>query len=237
MAAMANRTIKRHALWVRMTHAMNALCLILLLMSGLQIFDAHPAYYIGTASNFADPLVALPDGVPHWLTMPGYQDLATGRLWHFFLAWILVINGAVYLLTGLLGGHLTHDLLPGPGDPGIGASLRAHLRLRFHAADQARRYNPLQKLTYLIVIFVLLPMMLITGLAMSPAIDAWVPALPWLLLGRQTARTVHGAVALLLVIFTVVHLLMVALSGPGNNLRGIVTGRIRDGSPRRPRQQ
>ena len=225
---MTVRTIKRHALWVRVTHAVNAVCLVFLLMSGLQIFDAHPAYYLGSASDFAHPSLALPGGLPHWLTLPSYQDLATGRLWHFFFAWILVINGVVYLSIGLLGGHVARDLLPRPRElKGIGASLRAHLHRRFAPAEQARGYNPLQKLSYLFVVVVLLPMMLATGLAMSPAIDAAVPILPLLLLGRQTARTLHGATALLLVLFTLVHLAMVAVSGMANNLRGIVTGRVR----------
>lgn len=230
---MTTRTIERHALWIRVTHAVNAACLVLLLMSGLQIFDAHPAWYLGSASDFAHPLVALPGGVPHWLTLPGYQDLATGRLWHFFLAWIFVINGAVYLSIGLLSGHIARDLLPRLQEVrGIGASMRAHLHLRLPAEEQAHHYNPLQKLSYLLVVSLLLPLMFLTGLAMSPAIDAAVPLLPWLLLGRQTARTLHGVTALLLVLFVVVHLLMVVVSGLGNNLRGIVTGRVR--APDRP---
>jgi thiosulfate reductase cytochrome b subunit len=255
--------IRRHSITVRATHWINTLCLLILLMSGLQIFNAHPALYWGQASTFDDPVLALTAtedgargivgittilghsfdttgilgassgydgairarGFPSWMTLPSYQDLATGRRWHFFFAWLLVANGAVYLLHGLLSGHLRHDLLPTGEQIGqIGRSIRDHLLLRFPAGDEARHYNVLQKLAYLLVALVLLPLMVLTGLTMSPGINAAFPELLTLFGGRQSARTIHFIAATGLVLFVVIHIAMVLLSGAWNNLRSMVTG-------------
>jgi thiosulfate reductase cytochrome b subunit len=223
---MASQTIRRHSALVRLTHWMNVLCLTLLAMSGMQIFNAHAALYLGAQSDFAHPLIDLGDGFPHWLTLPGYQDLATGRRWHFFLAWIFVLNGLVYLGAGLIGRHLRHDLVPTVAElRSLPHEVAEHARLRFPAGEAARRYNVLQQLTYLAVIFVLLPLMLLTGLTMSPGMDSAFPWLLDLLGGRQTARTIHFLSASLIVLFTVVHLAMVVLSGFFNNMRSMITGR------------
>lgn len=217
--------IYRHRVAVRVTHWINVVCLIVLLMSGLQIFNAHPALYLGADSNFSDPLLRLENGFPGWITLPGYQDLATGRRWHFFFAWLFVINGAVYLASGLALRHFYRDLLPTrPQLRHIGMSIRDHLRLHFPRGNEARRYNVLQMLAYLAVIFVLLPVMVLAGLTMSPAMDAVVPWLPAFFGGRQSARTVHFVVANLIVLFVVVHVAMVLLSGVWNNLRSMITG-------------
>ena len=223
---MQGSTIRRHSLWVRLTHWINALCLVVLLMSGLQIFDAHRELYWGIQSHFVHPLLALPHGFPFWITLPGYQDLAAVRLWHFFFAWLFVLNGSVYFLVGQIGGHVRRDLLLSRAQlHGLGRSLLEHLRLRFPRGDAARVYNPLQKLSYLGVVFVLLPLMLLTGLTMSPAIDTAAPILLDVFGGRQSARSIHFFVAALLVGFTAVHLAMVLLSGFFNNMRGMITGR------------
>ena len=223
---MASGTIRRHSVAVRLTHWINVLCLTVLVMSGMQIFDARPDLYLGIQSNFAHPLLDLGDGFPHWLTLPHYQDLATGRVWHFFFAWLFVLNGIVYLAAGLIGRHVRRDLVPTvAGLRALPHEIAEHARLRFPRGEAARRYNVLQQLTYLVVIFGLLPLMLLTGLTMSPTMDA---GFPWLLDvfgGRQTARTIHFTVASLLVLFTVVHLAMVVLSGPLNNMRSMITGR------------
>ncbi len=224
---MARRVVRRHALWLRVVHWVNVLCLTVLLASGLQIFNAHRALYWGDRSDFAHPLLALPGGFPPWLILPSYQDLATGRVWHFFFAWILVINGALYVAIGLLTRHIRRDLLPDRLQwRGIGRSLGDHLRLRLPRGEAALRYNVLQKLSYLVVMFGLLPLMVATGITMSPAVDtAW----PWLLDvfgGRQSARTIHFACAWLLVLFTAAHVAMVLLAGPLNEMRSIVTGRF-----------
>jgi thiosulfate reductase cytochrome b subunit len=165
---------------------------------------------------------------PAWLTLPSVQDLAQGRRWHFFFAWCCVVNGAVYLMVSLLSGHLRRDLLPtrrqlAPAH--LWHEVVAHARLRFPQGEAARRYNVLQKLSYLGVAVVLLPLMVLTGLTMSPGMNAVVPFLLDLFGGRQSARAIHFITASLLVLFVLVHLAMVFLSGAWNNLRSMVTGR------------
>ena len=143
-----NRRIYRHRLWVRITHWINVICMTVLLMSGLQIFNAHPALYWGDASRFDSPLVEI-GSFPSWATLPGSQWLAMGRRWHFFFAWVFVANGAVYVLLAILDGHF-RDLLPSQSDlRQIGHSIRQHLRLRFPEGEDAKHYNVLQKLAYL----------------------------------------------------------------------------------------
>jgi thiosulfate reductase cytochrome b subunit len=134
-----DRPVYRHHLWVRITHWINVVCMTILLMSGLQIFNAHPALYWGNASSFNSPLVAI-GGFPDWATLPGSQWLAMGRRWHFFFAWLFVANGIVYSLLAFLGGHLRSDLLPSRQDlRWIGYSIRQHLRLHFPKGAEARR--------------------------------------------------------------------------------------------------
>jgi thiosulfate reductase cytochrome b subunit len=223
---MATQTIRRHSVVVRVTHWINVVCFTLLVMSGMQIFNAHPVLDVGSTSNFAHPLVSLGDGFPRWLTLPGYQDLGLGRRWHFFLAWLFVVNGLAYLGFGLIGPHVRRDLIPTRAElRALPHEIAEHARLRFPRGEAARRYNVLQQLTYLMVIGVLLPQMLVSGLSMSPGVDAALPWLPDVLGGRQTARTIHFASASLLVLFVVVHVAMVVLSGLFNNMRSMITGR------------
>lgn len=214
----------RHAGVVRVTHWINVFCFTLLLMSGLQIFNAHPALYVGQGSNFAHPTLALP-AFPSWITLPSYRDLAAGRRWHFFFAWVLVLNGLVYLAWGFATRHFGRDLLPRRAElRHIGPEVIEHLRLSFPRGEAARRYNVLQQLTYLLVVFGLVPLMILTGLTMSPGIDSAVPQLLMLFGGRQTARLIHFAAASGLVLFVIVHLVLVLVSGVWNNLRSMVTG-------------
>jgi thiosulfate reductase cytochrome b subunit len=219
--------VKRHSLATRLTHWVNALALALLLMSGLQIFNAHPALYWGDISTFDNPLFA-PGEFPGWATIPSYQSLAAGRQWHFFFAWLLVLNGALYLLFSLVSGHLRRDLVPARRELGhIGASIAEHIRLRFPKGEEAKRYNVIQQLTYLVVIFGLLPLVVLTGLCMSPQLNAAFPWLPELFGGRQSARTLHFVAASGLFAFFIVHIVMVVLSGLWNNMRSMITGRYR----------
>ena len=254
--------IFRHPLVIRAAHWINVVCLAALLMSGLQIFNAHPALYWGSKSTFDTPLLAITDeqtgdgasrGVvqvagrtfdttgwlglstangedtarafPAWITLPAGQDLATGRRWHFLFAWAFVINGLIYLLYGIGSGQLRRRIIP-EGDQirGIGASIREHLTLHFPEGDAARRYNVLQKLTYLVVVLLLLPLMLLSGLGMSPGVDAAFPFILDIFGGRQSARTIHFVAMNLLVLFVIVHVLLVLVSGLWNNLRGMLTG-------------
>jgi thiosulfate reductase cytochrome b subunit len=251
--------VRRHSFLVRITHWINVLCILVLIMSGAQIFNAHSALYIGEKSDFDAPVFALrarntptgpvgethvlgatfdttgflglsttngvleARGFPWWFTIPSYRDLATGRRWHFLFAWVFAINGIIYLVASILSRHVWRDLIPTGGElRGIGRSIWDHMRLRF---DHTRRYNVLQQLTYLIVIFVLLPLLVLAGLTMSPGLDT---AFPWLVdafQGRQTARTIHFIAATGIVLFIFIHLVMVLISGVWNNLRSMITGR------------
>ena len=256
--------IYRHTLFVRLTHWINVLCIALLLMSGLQIFNAHPMLHWGIMGGDKDPaLLSIyaedqvdgsaigwvkvggatfnttgvlgvfrdRDGFlsgrafPWWITIPSYQSLAEGRRWHFFFAWLFALNGLAYLIYGFAARHFQRDLAPTRFDWGnIGRSILDHLRFRHPRGEAAKRYNILQKLTYIAVIFVLLPLMILSGLTMSPGVDS---ATPWLLDlfgGRQSARTVHFITATLIVLFIVVHLVEVLLSGFFNEMRSILTG-------------
>lgn len=181
---------------------------------------------LGASENMRGDLAAR--GFPSWLTLPGFQDLGSGRRWHFFFAWLFVINGLIYLIYGLLAGHFRRDLVPAANEltPGhIGHEIANHARLRFPKGEEARHYNTLQKLTYLAVIAVLLPGMLITGLTMSPGFNAFAPWMLDVLGGRQSARSLHFICAALIVAFVVVHIVMVVLSGVWNNMRSMITGR------------
>ena len=258
------RYVRRHSALVRVTHWVNVLCIAVLLMSGLQIFNAHPALYWGEISTFDDPLLSMraergadgaPVGItqifdtrfdttgvlglstaggrlaargfPSWLTLPSYQDLATGRRWHFFFAWLFVLNGLVYLGWTLARGHW-RDLVPnGTQLRGIGGTIREHVLLRFPKGEEARHYNVLQKLAYLGVIVVLVPLLILSGLTMSPGMNAEFPWLLDLFGGRQSARTMHFVAMSLIVLFVIVHVLMVLVSGLFNSMRSMITGKYR----------
>ena len=218
-------SILRHSAATRITHWINALCLALLFMSGLQIFNAHPALYWGDISTFDNPLASIGE-FPSWAVIPSYQDLAGGRLWHFFFAWLLVINGTVYVLVSLLSRHLGRDLIPTRAElRRVRHSISEHIRLRFPQGEEAKRYNVIQKLTYLAVIFGLLPLVIATGLCMSPQLNADFPWLPEFFGGRQSARTLHFIAAFGLFAFFAVHLALVVVSGFWNNMRSMITGR------------
>lgn len=264
--------VKRHSAVVRLTHWINVLCLTVLLMSGLQIFNAHPALYWGEISNFDDPVLRMgaarePDGTmfgvteifdrefvttgvlgfskvsedryatrgfPSWATLPSNQDLATGRRWHFFFAWVFVINGLVYLGHGLISGHWRQLVPTGQQLRHIGHDIKQHLLLRFPKGEEARSYNVLQKLAYFGVVVLLIPILILAGLTMSPALNAEFPFLLDLFGGRQSARTIHFIAAALLLAFVFVHLLMVLLSGVWNNMRSMITGKYRIDPGERP---
>jgi thiosulfate reductase cytochrome b subunit len=219
--------VPRHAAFVRVTHWLNALCLGFLLSSGLQIFNAWPSLYWGQYGADGDPAL-LTMHFPAWLTLPSYQDLAAGRRWHFFFAWGFAINGFVYLACSLASGHVRRDLVPRRAEltpRHLWREIVDHARLRFPKGAAARRYNVLQKLSYAGVALVLLPLMVLSGLTMSPGMNAAAPFLLDLFGGRQSARTVHFITASLVVLFVLVHLAMVLLSGVWNNLRSMITGR------------
>jgi thiosulfate reductase cytochrome b subunit len=227
------KAVYRHPLPVRVWHWINVLCVIVLVPSGLQILNAHPALYWGEASSFARPWIAFGSSgslgdeaaFPSWITLPSWQDLADGRSWHLFFAWVFVVSGLTYVIYALASRRLESTLWPSRGElRGIGRSILDHLRLKFPEGEEARRYNLLQKLSYLAVLFVVLPLMVLTGLTMSPGMDARLHFLTELLGGRQSARTIHFLTACALVLFIVVHLAAMVAAGPLNELRSIVTG-------------
>jgi thiosulfate reductase cytochrome b subunit len=229
--------VHRHGLTTRITHWINVVALTLLVLSGLQIFNAHPALYWGQTSTFASPWLAIQHGAPKWLTIPQYRSLVDGRHWHFFFAWLFVINGLVYLVSAIVGGHLQRDLLPGRDQLSprhIAHEIATHARLKFPKGEAAKRYNVLQQGAYLGVILVLLPLMLATGLTMSPGFNVVAPWMLDLFGGRQSARTIHFLCASLIVAFVAVHLIMVVASGLWNNLRSMITGRYEIETEARP---
>jgi thiosulfate reductase cytochrome b subunit len=222
--------VYRHPLPVRVWHWINVLCLLVLIPSGLQILNAHPALYWGNASTFGAPWIDFglrgdAPAFPSWITLPSWQDLADGRTWHIFFAWIFVASGLAYVIYALASGRVQSMLWPSGRElRGIGRSILDHLRLRFPEGEEARRYNLLQKLSYLVVLFFLLPLMVATGLTMSPGMDARLHFLTELFGGRQSARTIHFLTASALVLFIFVHLAAMLAAGPLNELRSIVTG-------------
>ncbi len=263
--AVAARVVLRHSALVRVCHWVNALCFLMLLMSGLQIFNARPALSWGAATQFKHPFLSFsanedadgapvggvttifgrsfdttgflgasrgPDGemeergFPSWATLPAEQDLAMGRRWHFFFAWLLVLNGLVYGANLFLAGHW-RDLVPTRADlQAIPRTIVDHMRLRFPRGEEALRYNVLQKLAYLGVL-IAFPALVLAGLTMSPAMDAAFLWLVPLFHGRQSARTIHFFLAAGLLAFVAVHLVMVLLTGVFNAMRSMITGRYR----------
>ena len=222
----AGRLIKRQKLSTRATHWIWAICLFFLLLSGLQIFNAHSALYLGDQVGFTyENAIFEIEGFPSWMTIPSTQDLATGRVVHLFFAWIFAATLIVWFVASLWNRHIRKDLLPTTKDAkNFVPDIRDHLRLKLvHTV----RYSPLQKLAYGGVLFVLFPLIILTGLSMSPGMNAVLPWLPELFGGRQSARTVHFIVMALLVAFFVVHMAMIVLAGPVNELRSIITGRYR----------
>lgn len=255
--------VYRQSIFTRLTHWVWVVALFFLLLSGLQIWNAHPALYIGEQSGFefdntvlrigAENTEAGPRGFttifghkfdttgvlgmselrgqnnyigfPGWATIPSFRDLGTGRVVHFFFAWVLVGALAVWLVASVLNRHLWRDIILKPRDlrqlPG---DIRDHILFRF---KHRRRYSPLQKVAYFAVFAILFPLIILTGLSMSPGMNASWPWLVDVFGGRQTARTIHFVVMLALVLFFVVHIIMVLLAGPLNELRSMITGYYR----------
>lgn len=257
----ARELIYRHTFLVRVTHWLNALTIFVMIGSGLNIFNAHPALYWGQKGSELDspflsirafhtaeglrgitmigPLRFDTTGVlglathngqvlakawPSWLTIPGYQDLADARHWHFFFAWVLAANGIAYLLWSLASRHLSRDLTPTVSDlKSIPRSVLDHLQLKHPTGEAAKRYNVLQRLAYLGVI-TLIALMVLTGLTMSPGFDAFAPWLLDAFGGRQSARSIHFLCAAGIVAFITVHLIEVVLAGPINEVKSMITG-------------
>ncbi|MEM9500399.1 MAG: cytochrome b/b6 domain-containing protein [Pseudomonadota bacterium] len=216
---------KRHAISTRLWHWINAAALIVLFMSGLNISNAHRYLYWGDYGY--DPADAWTSVVrfPGWATIPGYYDLAAARDWHNIAAWVFAVGLLVMWLVMLVNRHFTRDIMTSRSDwsPSVIAkSVKDHLNRDF--STRKGKYNPLQKIAYGVVFGILLPMMIFTGLAISPGFE---PAAPWLvdlLGGRQSARTLHFLFAWVTFAFFVVHIALVLLSGPVRQITGMITG-------------
>lgn len=261
--------IYRQSIFTRVTHWSWAISLFFLLLSGLQIFNAHPNLYIGQQSGFEFDNAVLQIGAvntdagprgqttilgqtfdttgvlgmsgsaeqpsftafPGAVTIPSYRDLGTGRVVHFFFGWVLVASLFVWFLASFINGHIRRDIVPRGADiKGVPGDVADHARLRFH---HGRTYGPLQKLSYFAVFFILFPLIIATGLTMSPGMNSIAPFMLDLFGGRQTARTIHFVVMTLLVSFFIIHILMVFAAGPINELRSMITGwyRTSPGTP------
>ena len=216
-------TTPRHSAVVRITHWLTTLSFIALVLSGIAILLAHPRLYWGeTGVRGGSSLIDLP--LPFVLDVP---LRGPGRYVHFLFAWIAVFTGLVYVVHGLLTRHFSGHLLPARSELS-GSQIRRviwdHLRLKPPAEEEALTYNLLQRVAYLLVVFVAFPLMLWTGLAMSPAITSVIPATVTVFGGQQSARTIHFFVACFLVLFVVIHLVMIRLAGFTTRVRAMITG-------------
>ncbi len=256
--------IYRHRLPIRIMHWTNVLCFSILLMSGLNIFNAHSSLYFGKSSyngkpavleikamqtntgklmgitsvlgyqfNTTDVLGASADSdgqlvaraFPSWSTIPSTRWLSMARRWHFFFAWLFVINGVCYVAYAFATKHVQRDLaVTKQESTTIWQSIKDHLRFKHETGEATKRYNVLQKIAYLSVIFILLPLVILMGWAMSPFLNSLIPGWVDLFGGRQSARTIHFIVAWLLVGFVFIHVFQVIITGLWNNLRAMITG-------------
>jgi Ni/Fe-hydrogenase b-type cytochrome subunit len=217
--------MKKHRLSTRLWHWVNLVALAILFMSGLNISNAHPWLYWGQWGFQPNTAWLAVHRWPGWATIPGYYNLAVARDWHILFAWVFALALLLFLLIALFNRHLRRDIVPRRREwrwAEIRADIAAHLRLDFHHGGG--KYNFLQKLAYALVLFILLPLMLLTGLAISPGFNAAFPWLVDLFGGRQSARSIHFIVAWAVFAFFVVHVLLVLLSGPLGQLRDMITG-------------
>ncbi|MEO0062085.1 MAG: hypothetical protein RLZZ08_645 [Pseudomonadota bacterium] len=217
--------MKRHALITRLWHWINALSVIVLFLSGLNISNAHRHLYWGEAGYEPRDAWFHVMRFPGWMTIPDYYSLAGARDWHVVFTWIFAVSLLLFMIGSLASGHFRRDLATRWREwhpASIGADIANHLKFQFHSAGS--KYNFLQKASYGLVIFVALPLMIVTGMGMSPGMDAAAPWLGELFGGRQSARSVHFLCAFALSVFFFVHVLLVLLSGPVGQMRDMITG-------------
>jgi len=231
---LATTVRSRHSAVVRITHWITTLSFLALLVTGVEILISHPRFYWGETGNvLTPPLFKLPIPASRSTVPTGYgyvlpDQNGWSRYLHFQSAWVAVLTGLLYVVFGLLSGHFRRHLLPARADlswKGLSTVISRHLRFRPASGEESWSYNVLQRLTYLQVIFVLFPLVIWTGLAMSPAVVSAFPAAVAVLGGQQSARTIHFFVSVLLVLFLLVHVVMVCLTGFRNRMRAMITGR------------
>jgi thiosulfate reductase cytochrome b subunit len=224
---------KRHSALVRVTHWITTMAFLALLVSGGEIVLSHPRFYWGETGNVNMRRLNLHLPSSRRMVPTGYgyvlpDQNGWSRYLHFQAAWLAVGAGLLYVLFGFFAGHFRRNLFPAASDlsiRGLGGSLVRHLRFERPGKEESWSYNVLQRLTYLLVIFVLFPLMIWTGLAMSMGFTSAFPLTVRLLGGQQTARSLHFLVTILLVLFLLIHVLMVLVAGFRNRMRAMITGR------------
>ena len=258
--------VYRHNRVTRLTHWVNVLALPILLMSGLQIFNAHPHLYWGHRSDPGTALLSISSsgapgdargyvelfgqrikttgllGVQHtdtgivhqafpgWLTIPSYFWLAGGRHWHFFFGWVFFFNGMLYVIYNLLNGHMRKFFLTPRDAAKIPAMALYYLRLR-KDSPQVGEYNPMQKMAYTGVFLLLTPVIMLSGMAMSPQLNQAFNWLPAMFGGRQAARTIHFLLTFAFAGFVFGHVFMVLTTGVFNNMRSMISGWYKEKVP------
>ena len=233
-AVPATKVTPRHSALVRVTHWITTLCFFALLVTGAELVISHPRFYWGETGNvLTQPLFKIPIPSSRALVPSGYgyvlpDENGWSRYLHFQAAWIVILTGLLYAISGFFTGHFRKNLLPGKADLSwrtLSTAIAGHLRFARPSETEAWSYNVLQRLSYLLVIFVLFPLVIWTGLAMSPAFVSAFPATVNVLGGQQSARTLHFFVSLALVLFLLVHVAMVCLAGFRSRMRAMITGR------------
>jgi thiosulfate reductase cytochrome b subunit len=234
-ASLRNSQAPRHAALVRVTHWITAICFLALLISGAEIVISHPRFYWGeTGHDLTSPLFKIPIPASRNLVPTGYgyvlpDQNGWSRYLHFQAAWAAVLTGLVYAIWGLWTGHFRSNLFPDPSDrtwQAVARMISKHLRFKQPDESEAFSYNVLQRGSYLFVIFVLFPLVIWTGLAMSPGFDSAFPLTVNSLGGRQSARTLHFFVSAILLLFLIVHIAMVVLAGFTSRMRAMITGTV-----------
>ncbi|WP_280139231.1 cytochrome b/b6 domain-containing protein [Sphingomonas gellani] len=229
-AQVAPRKAYRHRLPTRLWHWANAVTVFVMIGSGLMISNAHPHLYWGVYGANLDTSWFNPPTFPGWLTIPSSYNLALARRWHLLFALVLAFNLLWFMIASLVNRHFARDLRVRAAElkpAALGRDVREHLRFRFHDAAHPERFNLAQKIAYCVALFVLLPLMIATGLSLSPGWNAGAPWLLDLFGGRQSARSIHFIACWAVVAFVVVHLVAVILAGWRQEIGAMLTGWLR----------
>ncbi len=225
----------RHPAVLRVTHWITTVCFLALLVTGIEILISHPCFYWGeTGSSVTTPLFRIPVPASRPTVPSGYSYVLPdqngwSRALHFEAAWAAVLTGLAYCIWGIWTGHFRRTLLPSADQrtwPAFRGQILHHLRFRRPNDGEAHSYNSIQRLSYLVVIFVLFPMMILTGLALSPGFNSAVPEVVNWLGGRQSARTLHFFLTVALFAFLLVHVGMIFLAGFWSRVRAMITGKV-----------
>jgi len=231
----AETAAPRHSAIVRITHWITTLSFFALLVSGMELVISHPRFYWGEAGNiWTKPLFRIPIPASRSLVPTGYNytwpdQNGWSRYLHFQSAWVLVITGLLYVISGIVTRHFSRDLVPVKSDRSWSrfyASISEHLRFKRPTTAEAHSYNLLQRISYLVVIFGMIPLAIWTGLAMSPSFVSAFPATVTILGGTQSARTIHFFDSLALTLFVAVHVFMIVRAGFRNRMRAMITGQV-----------